>query len=96
MDRRSFLATLVGGFAAATSGAALARQATETSEAALATAELDSNALDETEAEFSHMPPGPRWRAHRTWHRRQWRRHRRRMRRMRRRWRRGRWHYYYY
>lgn len=97
MDRRGFLATLIGGFAAVTGGAALARQATETSEAALATAEIDSDALDRTDAEFSHMPPGRRWRDHRAWHRRQWRRERRRrrhMRRMRRRWRHGRWYYY--
>jgi hypothetical protein len=93
MDRRSFLATLVGGFAVATGGAALARPTTETSRQALEAAQLDSSALDETDAEFSHMPPGPRWRAHRAWHRRNWRRRRRRWRR--RAWRRGRWYYYY-
>ena len=96
MDRRTFLATLLGGLAAATSGAALAQAATEPPQTPPAPAELDSEALDRTEAEFSHMPPGRRWREHRAWHRRQRRRHRRWHRRMRRRWRRGRWHYYYY
>jgi hypothetical protein len=90
MHRRSFLAILVGGLTTAASGAALA--ARTGSEEALAAA-VDLSALDETEAEFAHMPPGPRHRGHREWHRRRWARRRRR--RMRRRWHRGRWHYYW-
>lgn len=93
MDRRAFLATLIGGFAAVTSGAALAGTATSP---VRATTELDGAALDRTEAEFTHMPPGPRWRPHRAWHRRHWRRRRRWHRRMHRRWHRGRWRYYHY
>ena len=93
MHRRSFLAVLVGSLTMATSGAALA--ASTVSNEAQADA-VDLAGLDEAEAEYAHMPPGPRHRGHREWHRRRWaRRRRRRMRRMRRRWHRGRWHYYW-
>ena len=94
MHRRGFLTMLAGGFALVTGGPVLARQATETSTAAPAPVELDKAALDQVDAEFSHMPQGPRWRSHRAWHRRRWRQNRRWNRRMRRRWRRGRWYYY--
>ena len=93
MHRRSFIAVLVGGMtAAAGAGALTAAQAAEPLKADIGL--LDADALDEAEAEFTHMPPGRRWREHRAWHREQWRRRRRR-RRMRRRWYRGRWHYYW-
>lgn len=86
MHRRSFLAVLVGSLTTAASGAALA--ASTVADEAQAAA-VDLSALDETEAEFAHMPPGPRHRGHREWHRRRWARRRRR------RWYRGRWHYYW-
>ena len=94
MHRRGFLTMLAGGLAVAASGPGLARQATDAGSVAPAPVELDKAALDQVDAEFSHMPPGPRWRAHRAWHRQQWRHRRRWNRRMLRRWRRGRWYYY--
>lgn len=90
MQRRSFLFALVGGLTAAASGATTALAAPAPG---LAQSPLSPNVLDQVDAEFSHMPPGPRARAHREWHRRRWARRRAR-RRMRRAWRRGRWYYY--
>lgn len=92
MHRRSFIAALIGGTAALTGGAAFARSTPAADAVAAGPVEVPAAALDQADAEFTHMPPGPRWRAHRAWHRRN-RRVRRRWRR--RVWRGGRWHYYW-
>ena len=96
MDRRSFVATLVGGLALAGSGAAYARATPKTAEPQAEPVALDSDALDATDAEFTQMSPGERRAARRARRRgRQRQRVRRRMRRrMRRRWRNNRWYYY--
>ena len=74
MHRRSFIAVLVGGLTAAAGGGVLtAAQAAEPQPVDLSP--LDADALDEADAAFTHMPPGPRWRGHRAWHRQRWRQH---------------------
>jgi hypothetical protein len=91
MHRRSFIAALIGGTAALTGGAAFARS-TPVADAAAGPVEVPAAALDQADAEFTHMPPGPRWRGHRAWHRRNRRARRRWRRRV---WRGGRWRYYW-
>jgi len=96
MDRRSFLTKLVGGIVAAGSlgmASAHAKGRDDALPAAMAEPVANAAGIDETDAEFAHMPPGPRWRGHRQWHQ-QRRAMRRRRRRRRWRWYRGRRQYY--
>ncbi len=68
MDRRSFITTLIGGFAAASLGGVAAVQAAGPVEPKLEPVDdgvaLDAEALDKTDAEFSqyYYRRRPRWR----------------------------------